>query len=420
MLAALSATLAWWHRTPLYLRILGAVVLGVVTGLILGPYAGPLEIPSRLVLRLLGALAPPLILLAIIQALMKAKIEGRTGIKLIWLLSLNTIVAICIGLLVANVMRPGRWANLEPDEPHAKGAHQADPLTLFLENVPRSVLGPFGDDGKVIGVVFIALAFGIALRRVHHHPITTVADFVDIGMRTILIVLHWIIDVVPFAVFGVIASIVGTKGFADFIALGAFVVAVLVALALQVTYYLVRVRFKSWVKPRDLLRGCRDALVMAFSTASSTATMPVTYSCLVQKVGVREESASMGALVGANFNNDGTALYEAMAALFVSQMLGGDLTFTQQLMLVLTSVIASVGAGGIPEAGLVTMTLVFNAVGLPLKYIPVLLTIDWFLDRCRTAVNVMGDMNVSSILDGKTPPDKPVGIAEVPATSPDA
>ena len=144
---------------------------------------------------------------------------------------------------------------------------------------------------------------------------------------------------------------------------------------------------------------------MAFSTGSSTATMPVTYECLREKVGLREESASLGALVGANFNNDGTALYEAMAALFVAQLIGQDLHahLQQQLMVVLTSVVASVGAAGIPEAGLVTMTLVFNAVGLPTGYIALLLTVDWFLDRCRTTINVLGDVNVSCLLDGHTP-----------------
>ena len=153
---------------------------------------------------------------------------------------------------------------------------------------------------------------------------------------------------------------------------------------------------------------------MAFSTASSTATMPVTYACLRDKVGLREESASMGALVGCNFNNDGTALYEAMAALFVSQLVGRDLSLGQQLMVVLTSIIASVGAAGIPEAGIVTMPLVLRAVHLPDVYIPMLLTVDWFLDRCRTTVNVMGDMNVACLLEGKTPP----GAGRSPAVVP--
>src|SRR6185436_9015990 len=139
-------------------------------------------------------------------------------------------------------------------------------------------------------------------------------------------------------------------------------------------------------------------------TGSSTATMPVTYQCLTEKVGIKEKSASMGALVGANFNNDGTALYEATAALFVAQLLGQHLSFTQQLMIVLTSIVASVGAAGIPEAGLVTMTLVFKAVGLPIEYIALLLTVDWFLDRCRTTINVLGDVNVSCLLDGRAKP----------------
>ena len=130
--------------------------------------------------------------------------------------------------------------------------------------------------------------------------------------------------------------------------------------------------------------------------------MPVTYACLKEKVGVREKSASLGALVGANFNNDGTALYEAMAALFVAQMIGMDLTMIQQLTVVFTSILASVGAAGIPEAGIVTMTLVFTAVGLDVSKIPILLTVDWFLDRCRTMINVLGDVNVACLLDGKT------------------
>ncbi len=232
-------------------------------------------------------------------------------------------------------------------------------------------------------------------------PIQNVQDFVEIAYKVLLTVLHWIIQLVPIGVFAIVAKVVGTEGFGPFAAMGAFIVAVLIALALQATWYLLRIRFFSWVRPLDAIRGMRNALVMAFSTASSTATMPVTYECLTEKVGVREKSASMGSLVGANFNNDGTALYEAMAALFIAQMLGQHLSFVQQLMIVLTSIVASVGAAGIPEAGLVTMTLVFTAVGLPVEYIALLLTVDWFLDRCRTTINVLGDVNVSCLLDGK-------------------
>lgn len=395
--------LGWWRATPLYLRILGAVALGVATGVALGAEAAPLEIPAKLILRILGALAPPLILLAIVQALMRAHLGGRAALRLVTLLLTNTLVAIGVGLAVANVLRPGAWVSVAaPPAPARSAAAGMDPLSQFLDSVPKSIVGPFTDNGAVMGVIFIAVAFGVALRGVKHHEVRTVEDLVHVALTSLITILHWIIDLVPLAVFGVVASIVGVKGFRDFAALGGFVLAVIVGLTLQSCYYLLRVRLGSWVRPLDLLRGVRDALVMAFSTGSSTATMPVTYERLREKVGLREDSASMGALVGSNFNNDGTALYEAMSALFVAQLLGMSLTLGQQFIVVVTSVIASVGAAGIPEAGLVTMTMVFKAVALPTDYIAMLLTVDWFLDRCRTAVNVMGDVTVSCLLDGKT------------------
>jgi len=366
-------------------------------------------------MRLLGALAPPLILLAVVQALIKTPIGGRKGARLVSLLVLNTLVAIGIGLLVANVVRPGRWASLEPIAVKPADEQGPNPILDFLDNIPRSLLGPLGDNGNVMGVIMIAVAFGVALRQQRHAPVRTVEDMVSVAFGALSTLLHWVIAIIPLAVFSIVASIVAEKGFRDFAALGAFVVAVLLALLLQAGYYLTRVRLLSWVRPADLLR---DALVMAFSTASSTATMPVTYACLKDKVGLREESASMGALVGANFNNDGTALYEAMSALFVAQMLGMNLSIQQQLLVVLTSVVASVGAAGIPEAGLVTMTLVFKAAGLPTEYIALLLTVDWFLDRCRTAVNVMGDTNVSCILDGKQRPIADPPVPEPPPAAP--
>lgn len=398
-----TGLLARWRAIPLYLRILAGVGLGLAAGTALGPDAAPLAMPAKLVLRILGALAPPLILLAIVQALMRAHLGGGQAMRLVTLLLTNTLVAILIGLFVANVVQPGGWAKIGLPPAPAEKAHAAvDPLSQLFDSIPKSIAGPFSDNGTVMGVIFIAVAFGVALRGLRHHEVRTVEDLVHVALTSLIAILHWIVDLVPLAVFGVVASIIGVKGFYDFIALGGFVIAVLLGLFLQACYYLARVRLQTWVRPLDLLKGVRDALVMAFSTGSSTATMPVTYECLRVNVGLREQSASMGALVGSNFNNDGTALYEAMSALFVAQLLGMQLTLGQQFTVALTSVIASVGAAGIPEAGLVTMTMVFKAVALPTDYIAMLLTVDWLLDRCRTAINVMGDVTVSCLLDGKT------------------
>jgi Na+/H+-dicarboxylate symporter len=404
-------------RIPLYLQIVIALVLAMIVGVILGagnPKLAPelishLTIPCTLILKALRTLATPLIFLAILHTFLTAQIPGRSGRKLFVLLLTNTLAAITIGLLVANVLRPGSWGNLS-----IEGAEQSvdkilDPWGLLQGAIPDSVVKPLVDN-NVIQLIFVALAFAIVLRALKTQQIEqgktdylTVEQLIGTLFEAVIKILHWVIALVPLAVFGIVAQTIALKGFAPFQSLGAFVIAVMLALLLQSAYYITRVKLGSWVSPRQFLKGGSDALIMAFSTASSTATMPVTFESLIEKIGLRESSASLGALVGSNFNNDGTALYEAMSALFVSQILGQNLSIAQQLMVMLTSIVASVGAAGIPEAGLVTMTLVFTSVGLPTQYIAILITVDWFLDRCRTAINVMGDMTVSAVIDGKHP-----------------
>lgn len=403
----------FWFRLPLYVRIIIGLILGLGIGLLLGQwYQGSENSPpwvlgfvratgeiSRLLLRVLGAIAPPLIMLAVMKAIMTTEIKGRLAGRMMWLLLLNTLVAIGIGLLVVNILRPGAQAHLPHETMTMK---EASPLNDFLNSVPGSLVAPFVDN-NVIGIILIALAFGFAGRKLAPEMRVKAVDVINLVFDMVITLLHWVLEVVPLAVACKVAYIVATQGFKPFHALGWFIIAVLIALTLQACYYLIRVRICSWVRPLDLLRGIRDSLVMSFSTASSTATMPVTYECLHKRVGLRAESASLGALVGSNFNNDGTALYEAMSALFIAQAIGMELTLSHQIMVLITSVVAAVGAAGIPEAGLVTMSLVFGAVGLPLGYVALLLPVDWFLDRCRTAINVMGDTNVACLLDGKTP-----------------
>lgn len=425
----MNALLMHWKRMPLYVRILIALLIGSVIGYILNNVGKPdwvvyLELPSKTILRMLSMLAPPLVLVAVIQALVKTEIPAGVARRLGGLLLLNTVVAILIGLFVANVLRPGAGANLEKPAPKATlASKEADPdkkliletmetagykapepkkdvFAAFIDNVPKSIGSPLNEN-NVIGVIVLALMFGVALRKHKDTAVRTVVDVIDVAFATLVSVLMGVLQWVPLGVGGVVATIVADKGLAPLLSLGWFILAVIVALILQAVWYLTRIQFSSWASPKLVLIGCRDALVMAFSTASSTATMPVTYQCLRDKVGLRERSASLGALVGSNFNNDGTALYEAVAALFVAQLLGIKLTLMAQVVVVLTSIVASVGAAGIPEAGLVTMALVFNAVGLDTGFIALIFSVDWFLDRCRTAINVMGDINIACILDGR-------------------
>jgi Na+/H+-dicarboxylate symporter len=400
--------LGWWQRIPLYVRVLIGLAIGIVVGLALGERADGLRDVSKLILELLKALATPLILLAILNAILNANVSGRSARRMMYLLATNTLVAIFIGLVVANTIQPGRWYPLPPATEHA-AKQPYDPLSDLRAKVPTNVVRPLLDD-NIIAVIVLAVVFGVALRKVRQEQMAeggtgyrVVQEGIATAFRAVMVALLWVIEIIPIAVLCSVAASVGTKGFDPFVSLAGFVVAVILALALQAAFYLTRVRLGSWVSPARLLSGGRDALTTAFSTASSTATMPVTYRCLKDKVGVREESANMGALVGSNFNNDGTALYEALAPLFIAQAIGVGMTIPHQITIALMAVVASVGAAGIPEAGLVTMLLVFKSVGLDLEYVFLLLPVDWFLDRCRTAINVMGDMTVACLLDGKEP-----------------
>jgi DAACS family dicarboxylate/amino acid:cation (Na+ or H+) symporter len=352
---------------------------------------------------------------AIVTALLRATITGRSGARLLWFLATNTLVAISIGLLVANVLRPGDGAGLPPPSEQQKQELEAkrkfDPVhDVLLRAVPRSFVDPFKDN-EIIPLIVVAIGTGVALRRIRQRGdlwasrCDAALGVFETIFEVVLEILHWVFVLVPIAVFAIVAATVAGHGLGPLLSMGHFVIAVILALALQACFYLSRLRLGSWVRPGRFLRGGSEALAVAFSTASSTATLPVTFRCATDRIGVRPSSASLGVMVGGSMNNDGTALYEAMAALFIAQALGLSFTLGEQAVVMMMAVVASVGAAGIPEAGLVTMIAVFTAVKLPIEFIPLLLPLDWLLDRCRTAINVMGDLAVTSLLDGRTPPE---------------
>ncbi|GAB4454614.1 MAG: hypothetical protein OHK0029_09430 [Armatimonadaceae bacterium] len=417
-----GGVMAKWTQVPLYARIVIAMVLGAIIGFAAKGGTGDfvtrvigLKEVSGLILDLLKALATPLILLAILNALLRTEIGGKQARRMAFYLITNTMAAIAIGLLVANVVRPGTWGGDigRPAESEAQRLQEEkkpyEPFEDIKSKIPTNIIRPLATD-NVIAVIILGLTFGIAIRKVRKQQreqgvaeYKYVEGLIATLFQAVMTALFWIIQLVPIAVFCVVAAVIAEKGFEPFKSLGGFIVAVLLALSLQVAFYLSRVTFGSWVSPIRFLTGGKEALLTAFSTASSTVAMPITYNALRDrdKIGLREQSASMGALVGSNFNNDGTALYEAMAPLFIAQAIGQPLPLTQQVIIAFMAVVASVGAAGIPEAGLVTMLLVFKAVDLNTAYVLLILPVDWFLDRCRTAVNIMGDMTVGCLLDGK-------------------
>jgi len=395
-----------YNKIPLYVKLIAALILGALVGHFGGRYALLLKPIGAVVLQVLRLLATPLIFVAVVRSLVKSTVSGKSGLKLFSILITNTLVAVVIGLLVVNVIRPGHFVHLSA--PNAPISSQPfDFFGVLIGKIPANLVDPF-QQNDIISVIIVAVAAGLSLRVVRLKQKEEEVDdyrvidsLIDSAFQGVLVILHWIFELVPLAVFAVVAGVIRTSGVAPLLSLGAFTLAVILAMLLQVGFYLTRLRLGSWVTPARFFTGGRSALTMAFSTASSAATLPVTYAAVRDRIGVREESASLGVMVGGTFNHDGAALYEAMAALFVSQAIGIHFTFAQQTLVVFMAILASLGAAGIPGAGLVTLFAVFSAVHLPTEYVALLLPLDWFLDRCRTTLNVMGDMVVTCLLDGK-------------------
>ncbi len=391
---------------PLYVWVIAAVALAIPVGLYFGERAEGLNLLPKLIIRALNALAAPLVVLAILSAIVTNEIRGRQGARMMIYYLINTLVAMGFALLLANLIRPGLGAELvdlaNPPPPLPKKSV----TDLLVELIPMSVGDAFARN-NLAQLVLLTLALGIGLAKIRNEQrargetaYRVAVDLLTVGFELLMRVLLWVVALVPLAVFGVVASSVGQKeGLHVFQSLLWLIVVVLAGLACQVTWYLVQVMLFARISPWRFLRGASDVMASTFSTSSTAATMPITLDALTKKLGVSRESSQLAACVGTNFNNDGTALYQATAVLFMAQALGFHLGWTDQLLIVLTTLVASVGAGGIPSGSFVTLPLIFAAVGLPADKIPVLLTIDWFLDRCRTTSNVLGDMTVAVLLD---------------------
>ncbi|AMV36532.1 dicarboxylate/amino acid:cation symporter [Planctomyces sp. SH-PL62] len=395
---------------PLYVWVLIAVGLAIPIGLGWGEGAQALELLPNLIMRALTALAAPLVVMAILHAIVTNDIRGKQGGVMMLLYLINTLIAMLIGLVLSNLIRPGLGASLGDAGGAAAPIAQKSASELVVELIPRSIGEAFATN-NIAQLVVLTLALGIGLVKIRNahrlagkESFQTVVDLLSIGFELLMKVLLWVVALVPLAVLGVVASRVGQQdGMRIFLSLIWLVVVVVLGLGCQVVWYLLQMAVFTRVSPIRFLSGAADVMANTFSTASTAATIPITLRSL-NRMGVSRQSSQLCACIGTNFNNDGTALYQATAALFMAQALGFSLSLTDQILVVLTTLVASVGAGGIPSGSFVTMPLIFAAVRLPADKIPILLTIDWFLDRCRTTSNVLGDMTVAVLLDKFVPP----------------
>jgi Na+/H+-dicarboxylate symporter len=397
---------------PLYVWVIVAVLIAIPVGLAWGEGATSLELLPKVILRALTALAAPLVVLAILSAIVTNEVKGRQGALMMVFYLINTVAAMLIGLTLTNLIRPGHGASLYEPGAAVQPLVKKTATDILLDLVPRSIGEPFTQN-HLAQLVLLTLALGIGLVKIRDQKkkqgdtsFQSVIDLLTIGFELLMKVLLWVVALVPLAVFGIVAASVGQKeGMKVFASLFWLIAVVVLGLTMQVIWYLLQMMVMARMSPWRFLGGALDVMASTISTASTAATIPITLRAL-ERLGISRQSSQLTACIGTNFNNDGTALYQATAVLFMAQALGFDLGIMDQVVIMLTTLVASVGAGGIPSGSFVTMPLIFAAVKLPADKIPILLTVDWLLDRCRTTSNVLGDMTVAVLLDRVSPPDR--------------
>lgn len=396
-------------RFPLHWRIILGMVVGLVVGPLLGQEARPLGELGMLVIQLIKAAATPLLFFAILSAILEADIRGRAALRLLFFAAVNASIALAIGLGISNVFRPGlSLADVARADPAATAAYAnktIDLLATVKGLVPTSLVAPFAEN-VILAIILLALLSGFALRRVRHEQrergvqaYRAVEDGITTVLRALEVILGWVIQLIPFAVFGVVAKAVGEQGYSPLKGLAVYVLVGLGGLFLHVavTYHLWLALFAR-VRLRAFWREAKVPVAYATGANSSLATLPLTLRAL-DRLGVHRSSSTLGACVGTNFNNDGIILYEGMAVLFVAQASGIDLTIGQQLLAAAACMAAAMGVAGVPEAGFVSLALVLNTIGLPLEILPLLLTVDWIIARGRSITNVLSDMVLSILID---------------------
>jgi DAACS family dicarboxylate/amino acid:cation (Na+ or H+) symporter len=404
-------------RFPLYAQIIFAMALGLVLGPLLGKQASPLGELGKLVVQLIKGVATPLLFFAIVNAVLRAEVGGRGALRMLGAAVLNASVALLIGLSISNLLEPGRHLmGLATSMKSGAAApsyadRKIDFLGTLASYVPADIITPFAEN-LILGVIFLALLVGFALRRVQGEqraeglPDGGVAQGVSVLLRMFEVILTWITKLIPLAVFGVVCKAVGENGYAPLRGLGVYVAVGVLGLALHVL-----IVYHSWLLALRIpfgrfWREAREPVIYALGANSSLATLPVTLRAL-DRLGVSHGASALGACVGTNLNNDGIILYEGMALLFVAQASGIELTLVEQMVAAGVCMFAAMGVAGVPEAGFISLALVLNTLHLPMEILPLLLSVDWIVARARSVTNVLSDMLLSLIVDGRGLPAGP-------------
>jgi len=381
-------------KLKVHTQILIAIILGIVAGILLGEKATHIKIVGDMFIRLLKAIIIPLILSSMVAGIVSLgdiRKLGRIGLKTFIYYTATTTLAVGVGLILVNLMKPGVGVNIGAEAAvDLSGGEVPSIVSIIGDIIPANIFDAMAKD-KVLSVIFFSLLLGVAISSIGEkgRPLVTLFESFNAVMMKIT---DWIMRLAPFGVFALMAYTIGSMGLSVIKPLIVYMATVVLGLTFHACVTLpILLKILGKYSPLKFIRDVFSAVATAFSTASSAATLPITMDCLQENTGISNKVTSFVLPLGATVNMDGTALYEAVAAMFIAQAYGIDLSIGQQLIIMLTATLASIGAAAIPGAGLVTMVIVLKAVNLPLEGIGMILAVDRILDMLRTAVNVWGD-----------------------------
>lgn len=416
-------------KLALHWKILIGMVLGIVFGFIMNTIDGGKEVVTDWVkpfgtifINLLKLIAVPLILASLIKGISDLKDISKIkamGFRTMVIYMLTTVVAIVIGLGIVNIVKPGAGMSAETIEKikykyetssgvvdklaKASAQNEAGPLQALVDIFPSNIFQSLGN-ASMLQIIFFALFVGISLLLIPEKKAKPLMDFFDSLNEVVMKMVDLIMLFAPYAVFALLANVI--IAFDDteiLLKLLVYALCVVIGLLLMISFYLILVSIYAKKSPLWFLKNISPAQLLAFSTSSSAATLPVTMERVEEHLGVDKEVSGFVLPVGATINMDGTSLYQAIAAVFIMQVIWPEgLTFSNQLIIVATALLASIGSAAVPSAGMVMLVIVLESIGFPEELLPIglalIFAVDRPLDMMRTTVNVTGDATVSMII----------------------
>jgi len=391
-----------WFAIALWKRILLALALGVIAGMIWGPGAASISWLGDLFVRLIRMVVVPLVFVTLVSGVVAmgdpAKL-GSLGAKTLAIYMVTTLAAIVIGLILAAALQPGVGVDLSAAAPMA--VQEAIPLSeRLLSIVPSNPIAALAE-GNILAIIFFALLVGVSLLTIGEKG-KPVAELMDSSSEMMLRITHWVMEVAPFGVFALIAAVAGTQGVAALLDVLMLALAVVLACVIHVVvvHGVGIIKLSLGLSPINFFKGARDAVLVAFSTSSSSATLPVSMSVAEDNLGIKPVVASTVLPLGATINMDGTALYVGIVSVFAAQAFGLDLSLTDYAIIAGSTTLVSIGTAAVPGASLFLMAAVMGAIGISPEQIAIvigfILPFDRPLDMLRTVVNICGDLSVAT------------------------